>query len=108
MLAWGWSLRPLSSLPFICRSFIPFRRTANGGETGGTDWTNVATAETFGLEYSHKFGCDAAVEFHPHRLAVPEISERVFEAEHEERFKGAVFDYRNVVRNEMLNLIYSP
>jgi len=79
-----------------------FRRWRVIAGSQGIPDLHIVMAETFGLEYPHKFGCDAAVEFHPHRLAVPEISEKVVEDEHEERFKGAVFDYRDVVRKEML------
>lgn len=63
---------------------------------------HIVMAETFGLEDPHRFGCDAAVEFPPHRLAVPEISDKIFAAEQRDGFKGAVFDYNDVAKKEML------
>jgi hypothetical protein len=74
-----------------------FRRWRLLAASHGIPDLHIVMAETFGLKDPYKFGCDAAVDFPPHRLAVPEISDKVFAADAKNGFKGAVFDYRDVV-----------
>jgi len=63
---------------------------------------HIVMAETFGISEPYKYGCDAAVEFPPHKVVSPEISKKVLTDKKETDFQGAIYDYREVVATEIL------
>jgi hypothetical protein len=78
-----------------------FRRWRLIAANNGIPDLHIVMAETFGQKDPYRYGCDAAVDFPPHRLAVPEVSQTVFAETEKNGFTGAVFDYRDVVAAEI-------
>ena len=64
----------------------------------GTDLYLVACL-TFGFSQPGKYGFDAAVEFPPHGVVVPEVSQRVDWATN---FEGKAYDYDEVVSSQLV------
>ncbi len=78
-----------------------FRRWRSYAAQNGVPDLHIVMAETFGLKEPYTYGCDAAVEFPPHKLEAEEISTELMTDEEKEAFQGNVFDYRDVVFKEL-------
>lgn len=65
----------------------------------GVEPPHVCMAETFGLNDPHRYGCDSAVGFPPHKVVSPLLNAEVDGLP--EDYSGNVYDYGAVVQNDI-------
>lgn len=72
-------------------------------EDNGLPGLHICMAETFGAHNPWHYGCDSAVEFPPHNASSTHLNQEPDAlSDLHPKFNGKVYDYRQVVANQLL------